>query len=58
MSELFHGTDFGGFMSRKTQPDCRVFDDLHTTGFVALRATCHGKQRVAMFYNAGRTSST
>ena len=34
MSELFRKIDdnFGGSMSWKTQPNCRVFDDLHPTG--------------------------
>ena len=34
MSELFRkiDEDFGGSISWKTQPNCRVFDELHTTG--------------------------
>ena len=32
MSELFCKLDFGGFMSWNTQPNCRVFDELHPTG--------------------------
>ena len=32
MSELFREIGFGGFMSWKTQPNCRVFDDLRPTG--------------------------
>ena len=34
MSELFRkiDKDFGGSMSWNTQPNCRVFDVLHTTG--------------------------
>ena len=32
MSEIFRKIDFGGFMSWKTQPKCRAFDDLRPTG--------------------------
>ena len=32
MSELFRKIDFGGFMSWKTQPNCRAFDDRRPTG--------------------------
>ena len=34
MSELFRkiDEDFGGSISWNTQPNCRVFDELHTTG--------------------------
>ena len=32
MSKLFRKIDFGGFISWNTQPNCRVFDDLHPKG--------------------------
>ena len=32
MSELFRKIDFGGFMSWKTQPNCRAFDDRRPLG--------------------------
>ena len=38
MSDLFRkiDEDFGGSMSWNTQPDCGVFDELHTTGLPVL----------------------
>ena len=38
MSELFRkiDEDFGGSISWNTQPNCRVFDELHTTGLTVL----------------------
>ena len=38
MSELFRkiDEDFGGSISWNTQPNCRVFDELHTTGLPVL----------------------
>ena len=48
----FHTLD----MSWKTQPSCRVFDELHPTG--PSRDGCHALQRVALFYHATHTSST
>ena len=42
-SELFGKIDVGGFMSWKTQPNCRVFDDLRPTGL------CFNSWRVSRF---------
>ena len=52
MSELFRkiDEDFGGSISWKTQPNCRVFDESHATGLTVLsHGSCFFNMATALF---------